>query len=52
MQDRKSGDIWSGQWFENLMSEGVLTKAKTGVRFKQVFDPRSDIDNGVFWSSL
>jgi hypothetical protein len=52
MRDRKTGDVWSGEWFENLMAEGILIKAQTGNRFKQTYDPRSDIDNGVFWSSL
>jgi hypothetical protein len=38
MKDRKSSDVWTGQWFENLMQEGILTKPN-GDKFKQVFNP-------------
>jgi hypothetical protein len=52
MRDRKTGDLWSGEWSENLMKEGVLTKANSGDRFLQIYNPTADLDNGVFWSSL
>ena len=38
MKDRKTSDVWSGIWFENLMQEGVLTKAN-GEKYKQSFNP-------------
>jgi len=38
MKDRKSSDIWKGEWFESLMKEGVLHKVN-GEKYKQTFNP-------------
>lgn len=51
MRDRKTGDLWRGEWFENLMKEGILEK-QNGEKYKQTFNPQQDQDEGIFWSTF